>query len=303
MDDSMSVDARTGPFLAAVAFFMTGGIAALVSANIRAAKFVFYNGSEWFLPLYLLAGSLLLAGFSAMSLILSLGPPEPPRSPTTASGTGTPTPERNAWYKYERIVEARATFFLSLPFFLLGLVVTIFALTMPDAEHAYPFSWKVSGVGAFVVLVLTFAAGNDRARIESLGNGTEDDATTFRKLAVSFAAFAFLSLFAAGLPGYWPPVGVSFLSFLPIGWACLFLKKRRRSADVNSGRVLDKLHPYYLLAMQGVAVTIGLIPLLRPLLIGVSLGPLVILEGSRLWFGYTGTTAKDYWRAREQPKT
>ena len=286
---------------------MTGGVAALNNANIRAARFLFPNGASVPLPLIAIACSLLLAGLSAMSLVLSLGPPEPPpirykssvAVPAPNAAGELPVAMRHSWYKYERIVEARALFFLSLPFFLVGILATLFVLSSGPSGRPEKFSWPISLAGGLVILVLTFVAGNDRARIESLGADVKRDSRLFSILAACLAVSSFLFFVAAGLTGMRVPVALAVGALLATSVACYFLWARRRNVAVaaHDRRALDALRPAYLILIQLPAFFVAWWPAARPVLVLLALVPIGIFEGSRLVYGYLGITKRDHWKS------
>jgi hypothetical protein len=294
-----SIDARTGPFLAAIAFFMTGGVAALSNGNIRNARFLFPNGASVPLPLIAIACSLLLAGLAAMSLVLSLGPPEPPpiRAKSAAPSKVAdvlPVQVRHSWYKYERIVEARAFFLLALPFFLLGILATLFVLSGEKT-----FGWPLASTGGLIVLVVTFVAGNDRARIESLGGDVKRDSRLFTILAGCLAVSSLLYFLAAGWGGLAVPGSLAVLAFAMTLLACYHLRARQKSIAVaaHDKRALDGFRPAFLILIQLPALVVAWIPAARPLVLVFALAPIGIFEGSRLVYGYAGITKRDHWKA------
>ncbi|XVV08856.1 hypothetical protein ACQP2X_28880 [Actinoplanes sp. CA-131856] len=290
----ITADARTGPFLAAVAFFMTGGVTALSNESIRAAKFVLPDGVLLPLPLIALTLSVILAGLSAMSLVLSLGPPVPPQTKSDEPATV----RSHNFYKYERIVEGRALLLLSLPFFFFGILTTLFVLDKKDSNAALDFSWPLTLGGAAIVFVVTFAACNDRARIESLGSGAEGDARVFSKLAVSLSIAAGLTFAVCGVGGLLLPAVLLTVAAGAAGWSGWVLRARRNdpSRAKQAKRALDSLPPLLVPGFQLVVLVVGLVPALRPCLMLCALYPVGIFEGSRLLYGYAGLTARDYWR-------
>lgn len=293
-----SIYARTGPFLAAVAFFMTGGVAALSNGNIRNARFLFPNGASVPLPLISIACSILLAGLSAMSLVLSLGPPEPPPIRYKSSGPSKvtdvlPVEVRHSWYKYERIVEARAFFLLALPFFLVGILATLFVLSGETT-----FGWPLSLTGGLIVLVLTSVAGNDRARIESLGADVKRDSRLFTMLAGCLGGSSFLFFLAAGWGGLAVPGSLAVIAFAVTLVACYHLWARRKNIAVaaHDRRALDGFRPAYLILIQLPSLVVAWIPAVRPFILVFALAPIGIFEGSRLVYGYAGITKRDHWK-------
>lgn len=322
---SASVDAhdgRTGIFLAAIALLVTGGLASLSDSGIRDARFVLPGGSALRLPAVTVALFLLFTVAAATYLVLSLGPPEPPpRSTSEPSLVRASSIERNQWqeflarggdhlealreevysrdarylayralYKYQRLVEARAAFFLSLPFLLIFVILVTFL----GAAHQdnVRLSGGIVASCSVILFLTTFIAGQDRVRIDLIDRSVEglddldqtrrEDSQTFIVLTLCLAANAALVLASVlvmtGNPAdYLIPIG-SFLVTLPAAWK---VHDRRRHHGTG-WRALDRLPPQVLAGLGVPGMLLGLIPAGRPFCLIVAFLPSFFFEGIRL---------------------
>jgi hypothetical protein len=317
-------DSRTGTFLAGIAFMVTAGTAALTNDTIRAARFTIPNNERLPLPAFGLLLFLLFMTAAATYLVLSLGPPEPPPRPDSrlslirvaSSDDGEwsdlmaangPDFERardaiydndvrylssRAAYKYGRLVEARAAFFLALPCLLIFIVLTLFV-------HAYNqrtlgLSWLATLACAAILLVTTFVAGQDRVRIDLLDQSPpgsralsvgDTDRKTFMVLAICLslnAALTFSSVMVrttASAQSLLPILAL--VVTVPAAWS---LGQRRRIArdSSQSPRVLDRLSPYAVILFAVPGCAFGLISNLRAFCMLAGFMPIALFEGIRL---------------------
>lgn len=319
-----SHDARTGIFLAAIALMVTAGLAALVDKTIRDTRFILPTGSR--LPLSALSLGLFLVFTIAAAtyLVLSLGPPEPPpQSQPELSLVRASSIEAGQWeklrdvdsrqfdkireevyyrdsqylayralYKYQRLVEARAAFFLSLPFLLIFIVLVMF---LPDSgPDVVPLSWTATTLCSGILLLTTFVAGQDRIRIDHIERAVDTDSQarralrtddeTFGILTVSLAVNSACTLSSAMISDshaaeYLLPIA-GFLAILPAAWK--LAKRRRAERSARRRRTLDRLPPLLVITLGFPGLIFGLVPLLRPYCLIAAFLPSFFFEGIRL---------------------
>lgn len=323
-----SHDARTGIFLAAIALMVTAGLAALSDQTIRDARFILPNGSKLPLPALSLGLFLVFTITAATYLVLSLGPPEPPpRSQSELSLVRPSSIETDQWrqlyridshqfdkvleevyyrdseylayralYKYQRLVEARASFFLSLPFLLNFVVLVMF---LPNSRSDVTgLSWTASTLCSTILFLTTFVAGQDRVRIDhidraidagtKLSRALKKDDETFVILTICLAINSALT-FSSAMIGKSAtaeellPIASSLVT-VPAAWK---LVKRRRAENFSpKQRVLDRLSPYSIVMLSMPGLLCGLFPEVRQFCLIAAFLPSLFFEGIRLFDFY-----------------
>jgi hypothetical protein len=318
-----SHDARTGIFLAAIALMVTAGSAALTDQTIRDTRFILPNGAKLPLPALSLGLFLVFAVAAATYLVLSLGPPEPPpRSQSELSLVRPSSIETDQWkqlyridnrqfdkvreeicykdfqylanralYKYQRLVEARAAFFLSLPFLLNFVVLVMF---LPHSGSNVGLSWTASTLCSTVLFLTTFVAGQDRVRIDRIDRAIDaginvnkalrKDDETFGVLTICLAINSALTLSSAmvgqsGTAEALLPIA-SFLVTVPAAWK--LVKRRRAEHFTLRHRALDRLSPYFIIMLGMPGLLCGLISEIRPVCLISAFLPSLFFEGIRL---------------------
>jgi hypothetical protein len=320
-------DARTGLLLTAVAFFLAGGVAAVSLGAFRNARFEFSDGSQIPVPLLCLAFFLILQTVAAVYLVLSLGPPEPPLrnyhgtrfsltrivilrendwealsqlAGDSLSNTVDETYERDARYlqdkavyKYQRLVEARASLLLSLPFFLLA--IWFGSLSTFSAGNDSRFTFGSALGGGCILWLLTFVACNDRVRIEShydvlrdKGRQASSDRSARRVLLRTswgfpfYAMVVFLGAGIVGLPG-WAQWIIGFASLMVLVPQFLAMWERwRADRGGQPKRALDRIGPWWVVVVGCVGFAVISIGVLRIYCLVYCLAPLLATEGIRL---------------------
>jgi hypothetical protein len=320
-------DLRTGRFLTAVAFFVTSGTTGLLNSDVRSAYFIMPGNQRIHLPLLFLASFLMMTALTAAYLVLSIGPPEPWDSgseggvshlpyygsyyPTekewearfqanaaelsarryASHKTNTLKAAKRAAYKYRRIVEARAAFFIALPLFSL-FITTMTTAWNSSASTGTHWDWRPALSGAIVLSLLNFTAGEDRSRIEDLARDpASPDRRVFSKLAAYLSVNSGCVFLCSSSDGYDVlELCAGGLGILSMVFAAVVLYQR---ASTGGRRVLDRLRPEVViaLAVPG-AAALGL-PVLRPWCIAFAFIPTGLFEGVRLI---------DYYRSVEKSK-
>jgi hypothetical protein len=319
-----SHDARTGIFLAAIALMVTAGSAALSDQTIRDTRFILPDGAKLPLPALSLGLFLVFAVAAATYLVLSLGPPEPPpRSQSELSLVRPSSIETDQWtklhrvdskqfdkvleevyykdlqylanralYKYQRLVEARAAFFLSLPFLLNFVVLVMFLPNSPSDVAG--LSWTAGILCCTVLFLTTFVAGQDRVRIDRIDRAIDTgvkvdkvlrkDDETFKILTICLAINSALT-FSSATIGRGVVIQTllpiaSFLVTVPAVWK-LIMRRRTEHFSLRQ-RALDRLPPYSIVTLSMPGLICGLVPAIRPLCLIAAFLPSLFFEGIRL---------------------
>jgi hypothetical protein len=321
-------DARTGRLLTAVAFFLTSGVAGLNLSFLRNSELKFSSGSLIPVPLFADGCFLLLQIVAATYLILSLGPPEPPLRnyhDTNFSLTRIVILRQNDWdilnrlrggrlartvgetyerdtrylqdkavYKYQRLVEARASLLLSLPFLLLAICYAL--LSTAGSKHTVLFSVSAALPGASILWLLTFLTSNDRLRIEGHYDvlRVRDPNAVHESLALrvlvrtewGFAFYSAIIFLGSGIVGspYWTQWILGSISVAVLGPQFFAMRARRREARKLSTpqRALDRFGSWWVAFLGGVGFILITGEGLRIWCLAYSLTPILITEGIRL---------------------
>jgi hypothetical protein len=315
-------DERTARFLSALAFFTASGFAALTIGEVKDSRFILPNDAIAPLPALYIGAFLAMTALAALYLILSIGPAESWATPynerpsiysfkqiaetrnerfeASLANSNSEELRRYQWealmstchdaarradYKYARIIEARAAFFLGVAPLGVGIVCTIEALGASGATATVDWSWRSAILAGMALGGVVFLSVDDRSQSEP---ATESPARiTFRRLALCFGLHSGLVMISSMNSGGWGiGINVGAIAVLVPGAIAVSRWRAEREADLiatNERRVLDFLHPLIVIGLGFPQLGAAIAPAGRTYELLLAFLPLIPFEGVRLF--------------------
>jgi hypothetical protein len=179
-------------------------------------------------------------------------------------------------YTYERLVEARAYFFIAVTTFISAMPGVLDALG--SSKTTAIWGWHNAIYNATVIVGVLFIAGNDRFRLEADIDTISDKrspARSFQILAVATAMSSGAAVLAVG----GSVVAIVIYAAILLATAVWLVNDRRRDRDRT---LYDRFPPWWPILILAVGVMLYAFPVSRTWLLLYAFWPVLMFEGIRL---------------------
>jgi hypothetical protein len=313
-DAAGALQTKVGQLLIAATFFLTATIALLTISQVRNFSYLLPNGASVASPRYLLGAFIVLTSLAVMHLTMALGLSLKPRRHLDNSDISyiewwsMVQRGKEEWtnlfkepqeirvyqlrhlleavryqvrmtnYTYERLVEARAYFFIAVTAFISAMPGVLDALSSSKTTDIW--GWHNAIYNAIAIVGVLFIAGNDRFRLEADIDTIPDKRSPARSFQILAAGTAMSSGTAVLAVGGSVVAIVAYAAILLATAA--WLVNDRRCEHHRDRTLYDRLPPWWPMLILAVGVMLYVFPLSRTWLLLYAFWPILIFEGIRL---------------------